>query len=60
MENNPSTSQVDNTADMALKRWTKCPQFLPEFTYEILKKYFGTEISASNNPGGAYKHKKLG
>ena len=37
MEDNPSTSQVDSTADMALKRWTKSLQFLPECTYEILK-----------------------
>ena len=60
MENNPSTSQFDNTADITLKRWTKSLQFLPEFSFEILKKYLGTEISASNNPGGAYKHKRLG
>ena len=60
MEDNPSTSQVDSTAYMAVKRWTQSLQFLPEFTYEILKKYLGPEISASNNPGGAYKQKKLG
>ena len=60
MEDNPSTSQFDNTADITLKRWTKSLQFLPEFSFEILKEYLGTEINASNNPGGAYKHKKLG
>ena len=54
MEDNPSTSQVDSTADMALKRWTKSLQFLPEFTYEILKKYLGTEIMqvSAAFPGG--------
>jgi hypothetical protein len=43
-----------------LKRWTKNLDFLPEFTFELLKKHLGTELSAGNNPGEAYKHKKLG
>ena len=49
MEDSPSSLQVDNTADMPLRRWTKSLPFLPEFVFEILKKCLGTEMSASNN-----------
>ena len=60
MEDNPSTSQFDSTADITLKWWTKSLQFLPEFSFEILKKNSDTKKNSSNIPGGAYKHKKLG
>jgi hypothetical protein len=38
MENEPTTSEVDNTAKPLLTRWTKNLQFLSEFTFELLKK----------------------
>ena len=38
MENEPTTSEVDNTAKPLLTRWTNNLQFLSEFTFELLKK----------------------
>ena len=50
MEDEPNTLEVDTIAS---KRWTKNLEHLPEFTFELLKKHLGTELSANNNPGAA-------
>jgi hypothetical protein len=31
-----------------LKRWTKNLDFLPEFTFELVKKHLGTELTHSH------------